>query len=882
MQESRASTPYTENLDVYIAGSSAYWYFTFGGVNASAGLSQFESSPGLTSYNITAIDTSSWKSDFQIFGPNGYNLLPVPFVPPQGLFLTLGAASYPDALAAAAQLDTYFKSTFASFSNSSSSYVFYSPLSFDEIIPSTLLKLVPTSLGGFASAINSTTFEDSLSPIITLSGTKGPSGFYRELAVGSISQHALNSEGSPALLTYFGGNVTSLTRANDSSSSSVEVNVLDGVLKSPDNATVKDDMAQFEGSYAINVTGSEKLKSINATVLQQPPALLAVRNIDTGVLQTGQNMTVTISLTDLSNTTALDNVTFDDNWWSPSMFKLVRGNDTFSDPVLNSTEPQTPSYTLEYIGNTTGRVNIPVAPVEYSYIAGNYSFQSRAILNPISISLGLDDAAVYAYVTPVGGASRSVGTAQTLNLTVTNVGTRTATKVVADSRQIGSLLADGGTETISVSENSVGLVGTNVTRALPVSYVGTEGTQFNITTNTLSLDFSQSNMTVGYASITVEASIKPIKAGSTAENLTLSYYVANTGLGDISNLRAETTLPSGLPCGLTDGTGISCSAGVISLNFTSLTQGTTDSETMKVNVTTPTNFLLSPVMFNGTTSVMNFTGYSNALALPTGYVLTKEFSPTLLFPGVSSTVTLTALNNGPYTVYAANVSSTADPFDSLSASAVPSLQNASVSAHGNITKTYTVNASSVYGNQTASPVSSEIFFGATKFSLEGLGTYVSVYQPLSATITATPGTPTEGKSFDLNVTVSNPTDLNVTDVLFTFHLPGGLTLSSLKNASVSSDALTISTSSLLAHGDYSATAVAVQSSGTTITFGKAKLTFVYEGVSIHGSIKTKNITVKENVTSRYIIPIVIALLAMLGVAVYVRRMTNPTVPASQP
>jgi len=113
-QHAAAPTGYSEKLNVFIAGSSAYWYFTFAGVNASSKLSGFEKSPGLSWYNVTAIKTTGWASDFQIFGPAGYNVLPVPSVPSQGLFLTIGSDTYAHALAAATRLNSYFLSSFVS------------------------------------------------------------------------------------------------------------------------------------------------------------------------------------------------------------------------------------------------------------------------------------------------------------------------------------------------------------------------------------------------------------------------------------------------------------------------------------------------------------------------------------------------------------------------------------------------------------------------------------------------------------------------------------------------------------------------------------------------------------------------------------------------
>jgi len=894
VQQTRASSPYSEKLNVFIAGSSAYWYFSFTGINGSSKLSHFESSPGLSWYNVTAISTANWKSDFQIFGPEGYNLLPVPFIPSQGLFLTLGSDSYSDALAAAGRLDSYFATSFVSLSNGSSSFEFYSPVSFTEIVPSTLLELVPSSMKGFAAAISPSSFDSTLSPLVILEGTKGSSGFSHSLVIGSISDAALDSQNRPNLLAYFGTNVTSLTAANKSSSSTIQVRTLDGVIGlikptkgSEDNATVVNDLSRFSGSYTLKVTESKKVHGINATVLQQPPQLLATRSVDTGVLlQDGQNMTVAISLTNLSNVTALDNVTLNDNWWSPSLFRLVKGSSTYTTPILNASGKVIATYVLQYIGSVTTRVTIPAGEVHFAYAfvytSGKSTFKGNAWLNPISISLGRDDAVIYAYVTPKGSSLQPVGATRSLILVVKNVGTRTASSVVADGRQIGGLLADGGTSNVTITQTASGLLGTNVTKAYLVTYSGVQGNQLNATTNLLLLEFSQSGMKLGFATIVLNASLSPLKVGSTAINLTLSFTVTNAGSANITRFTGHVQLPPGLGCGLTKGKGISCASNLLSLNYTLLAAKATKVTSMEVNVTSPTNYFIPPVSFRGTTAVSNLTGMSNALAVPTGYVLTKQFNPTSVFSGASSTVTLTAVNEGPFYVYNASVDSTVDAFDSLSPLAVPSIGNGSISPQRNLNRTYVVTASNVYGNRTASLITSSIFFGGTKFSLEGLGPYVSVYQPLSLTITTTPSVPTEGKDFHLNLTIRNPSAVNVSSVLLTMTVPSGLKLSDLSNAVISNGVLTVSTPLLTSRSNYSATAVAVASSGTTLSFSKAKLVFVYRGLTINGTVSPKSgITIAENVTTRYLIPIGIAFVALLAVVFYVRRLAVPNDPTSR-
>jgi len=314
VQVASAKGAYSERLTVFTSGSIALWEMTFTGINGSSHLSALESAPGLSWYNISAISTANWVSDMQIFGPSGYNLLPVPFVPSQGLFLTVGSDSFSDASAAANGLDSYLLTSFKSFSNGTGTYTFYSPISFSNLIPATLFKFLPSSNGGFANVVTSTFFMGTDSPFIVLEGQKGSSGFAHELILGSISTSALTTQDQPSLSGYFSSTITSLTASNRSSSSVIQLRFLDGTVQSDDKgAIVTSDTSPFSGSYTLTLGAGKKVSTFNATVVEQPVELLAYRTVDVGVLRTDDNLTVTLNLRNLSPSGTISSVTFSDN-----------------------------------------------------------------------------------------------------------------------------------------------------------------------------------------------------------------------------------------------------------------------------------------------------------------------------------------------------------------------------------------------------------------------------------------------------------------------------------------------------------------------------------------------------------------------------------------
>jgi hypothetical protein len=878
VQQAVAASSYTEKLNVYLAGPDALWYFTFGGLNGSSKLSSLESTPGLSWYNITAIETTGWSSDFQVFGPSGYNLLPVPFIPSQGLFLSLGSDSFSDAAMAASALDTYLFTSFRSYSNGTGTYVFYSPISFDDLVPATLLRFVPSTEGGFAAALTSSSFLSLASPFIVVEGVKSSSGFTHTVVAGSISANALSSN-EPNLLSYFGSSVSSLSAASQSSSSVVQVRFLDGVIRSTDSATVTNNNANFTSSYTLTLAPGKTLSKINATVVQQPAPLLATRAVDVGVLKTGGNLSVTLSFRDLSPADPVTDLTYADNWWNTAgPFKLVGGNDSISATTLSPGGSVTPVYRVEYTGTASGSVVIPASVVRYQYSVNGVPFNATAILNPIRLSLGVDDAVVYATISPSGTFEKSVGSAQGLNITVTNVGTLPASSVVVAGHSIPGLAAKSGSATVSVSQSAVGLLGINDTTSYPVTYQDPAGSLLNATTNVLSDIFSHTSMNVGYTVLEVGAAVASLANLET--NLTLAFSSSNIGPANVTSFTATGALPQGLGCGEVSGKGLTCTGNTVTISYPLMNATSSYSAYMMYNLTSPLNYIFGPLSFNGETSGMTAAGMSNPVSVPAGIVVAKQFTPSELFAGMNSTITLAATNAGPLPAYNATLSSTVDNFDTVQASATLSKSLGSVAPGGNVTLSYGVTMLNVTGAQTATTASASFYFGGTPFSIQGPAPKVSVYQPLGVTISTTPTTPEEGKNFTITIEITNPTAVPVSNVVFTLPVPSGLSLSGLVNAQISKGVLTVSAGTLAANGNLTATAVGVASSGISVPFTNAKLTFSYSGVTVNGNVpKSSAIGIGEDVFTRYIIPTGFILIAVFAAAFYVRRKAA-TAPAS--
>lgn len=888
VQQARAAPGYSERLQVDIAGDSALWYMTFSGVNGSSKLAAFESTPGLSWYNVTAIDTAAWISDYQVFGPNGYNLIPVPFIPSHGAFLTVGSDSFADAVSAASALDSYLTTAFVSYSNATypsgaGNFTFYSPLSFDSVVPKTLLTLMPSEEGGFANAIFASSFEGSNSPMVVLEGVASSGGFEHTLVVGSIYRGALTTKDAPSLLKYFGNSsITYLQAAKDSTSSVIQVRALDGLMSSKDAAVVKDDNSTFSSSYTLSVPAGEKIYSLNATVVEQAPYLMAYRSVYPAVLFPGDNISVTDTLTDISKY-PVKIQDFTDDWWQQpefaGLFRLV-SNTTFPTSIANSSTV-TPVYVLQYVGSATEKLTIPPTAIHFTYTVSSAKFQGSSSLNPVPLSLGSANAVVFTYVKMPTSVSLTVGESVNATVVATNEGTLAASSVTVAGESVPGLAAEGGSADVNVTISASGLAGFDRSGKYSVTYASPLNPSqiLNVSTNSVDLQFAQTSMKIAFPELTLSESTSQSSTG--APTLVLNFTATNGGSEGLLSYKAEGSLPTGLACGATKGKGMTCSDGKFELSYASIATGKTETAQITVDVSDQQNYVLPPVPFSAVSSGYVLGGSSNALAVPLGLVATKQFALDSMFPGMTSGVNITVRNLGPYSVYNATIGSVYDSFDTLVSKSIDSATFPSIAPGQNKSVSYSVNSSAVFGRLASANVSEGFYFAGTLFSIEAPGPYVEVYKPLMANLTESPASPTEGKSFVVDIKITNPSGLEVSDVKFKLPFASGTTFSAASNLIISGRSVTVSNSTLGPHGVLTASVDVTATSGTSVEFSSGSLTFTYDGFSLKGSLPPGGIAVGENVTVRYLIPIALVIIALLAVTFYVRRMAFPTSPASQ-
>ncbi|TLY02631.1 MAG: hypothetical protein E6K95_05255 [Thaumarchaeota archaeon] len=872
---------YSERLAVYAAGSNALWYVTLSGVNASApAISRAEAISGLTSFNLTAIKTTSWDSDFQVFGPEGYDLLRLPFIPDQGLFLTLSASDASVATSAVSAFDSYLAAAFVPLSNGSGTYSYFSPVSFGLIVPGTLLRLIPQSVGGFASLISPTQLVALASPFVTLSGQKTASGFSHSLTVGSIKLAAVAS-GTLQLLTLFGSSPSSIQPSKLANTSTIYVRSLDGLISSKDKATVRNNGANFSGSYSYTLSHTTKVKALNLTLLQSPSVVIATRILDKGSLNSGDTLAVTLSVKNIASQ-PVQNFTVRDVWWKshPNIFTFSSGSWNFTIASIGAGQEEPRTYILKVNSSDKGEITIPSVTGSYFYQGGGVRFNGTAVFNEAQVVVGMVEPALAIKVQPSGASGNPLGTPENFTVTVTNIGSGPALNVkVANSTK--QSLSVGGTMVVGVPIKFTNIIQSNISRFFTVSWQTPEGETRLLRSSLATLFFTHSSMEVGFGRVVVNATATPLSLSRM--NITLRYTTSNSGHASVSALSSAQPIPSGLDCGKTSGGNITCSNQTVFLKYSNLQTGATKKASVWF-VVSQRSLIFTPAKFNVTTSGFTFRGVTGGIAAPAGLVVSKTLSPNSFFRGMTPTVVVNASNRGGYVFYNATVSASADSFDKIPASPGVTRKffemiNPGTSSSFNYTVVVDSGGS---GTFKASGVAVQLLFGGTRFNFDLPQGNATVLRPLQASLSASPRSPVEGSSFSVQLSVNNPSPVQVSAVHFELKLPPGVRVLSLTNANVTNGAVTIGIPSLSAGSTYSANLTLSAASGLSLSLSGGTLTWSYSGQKVIGLLPSQSVTVHEDVLTRYAFPVVIAVLAVLAAALTIRRRVTPaTAPASR-
>jgi hypothetical protein len=895
MVRSQSQSQYGERIDIYTAGVNAYTFVTLNQLNStSAKLTSAESTSGLSGYRLVAVSAQNLVSDYQIFGVDGYNLLNLPFVPAEGLFLDVNATSASAASPVVSYFDALFETNFTTLASSGNSFSYFGSVDFTTVAAPILFRLVPTTEKGFSLAYTESQFSKFAFPSVTLVGELNSTlgTFTHSIALGEASTSDIGTAGALDFLNAVSQTNTTVSASSSAAKSTVIVHSLDGYVFSTDSAaSVSNAASGLSGTYTLTATAG-KVVDPNVTIDSQAPTLNAYRTVSLSTQGSTEFLSVTIWLSntaknDTDQSMVIQNVTVNDNWWQkyPSVFQLSSGNQSYDTTVAKivGEHNTTIVYSLKVVSSAASEFIIPATTVGFSYSTGTTTASGHATLNQVDLQLNRNpEPAMNVYVQPDYSAPSGspLGTSVSMVVEVTNEGLAPATNIQIGNRTFANLPANSTLPSFKVSVPFTGLLQRNISESFTLKWTTPTQQNESITSNSVSLLLSHSAMVIPYieagGSDTLTA--KALSSGI----LNVTYGFSNAGSGSAGAVTASQSFPTGMTCKVVNSSDATCKGNEVTFNFPSIAPQSSETVLLQLNFTKD-NFIVDPELVSATYGGATLSTAGGPFAVPGGVVLTKSFAPDAVFPGMPSSVAIGMTNVGSQTLYNVTLSSTQDSFDTVGSGTSTQDYFSSVAPQQSESFTYAVKVNQqTSGNLTGTLPAASMILGGLRQSVSLGNSTLVVYKPIEAAVSLNPTNPSDGHNFDVTFVITNYAPVAVSNVTLSWQLPTGV--SNVGGTSSSGRLVTHSFVSLGADSTQNVTLTLKANIGLTFnTATDSHLTYNYQNSSISGVITARQITVKEDITTSYEIPIAIAVVIALAALVYMRRNVAPALtPAPAP
>ncbi|MCL4435746.1 MAG: hypothetical protein M1387_03405, partial [Thaumarchaeota archaeon] len=442
-----------------------------------------------------------------------------------------------------------------------------------------------------------------------------------------------------------------------------------------------------------------------------------------------------------------------------------------------------------------------------------------------------------------------------VNLTIRNAGNGHAANldVAGNSRQ--SLLS-GETWKLTVKLPSTTISDLKTSGTWTVNF-DDGGQRKQATSNSITVYYSLTGSALPNFEITSSAT-PTVKGSSATINETIT--VTNKGTTPLNKI----TLKGTTPAGFTMQSGNYTQQGnTLSAQSTNLANGSKVNYRYTASVPNPDeNYVIQPSQVTVESSGLQITRLTDSEVIPLGVKITKTVTPTTYFEGGNVTVDAKVVNKGTVPIYDIVFAVGADTFMNFT----------------NEQTTYTkdaMNKDDVLGGSNRALLVSAGEFNtseaATRFNIAGHTTTkisnittVTVYSLVSAAITVNPAIPVEKQQFTATLTVKNPSAVAVKGVNVAVNLPTGL--------KVTSGSLQVNSEDIGPNSTITKSATIISDNPVDTIIPKPKITFNYGGETFKGASAPADILVRDNSTTRYAIPLAVAVILALA-TVFIARKT---------
>ncbi len=855
------SQPYSEHLSLYLTSGETYWRADLLGGNISFG--SFTVPPSISGFSVTLTHYDLWNPQFEIFAKYGLGLLG-PYEPnPNGTILVVNTTSANDAQVLANSLSQRFALSYQPYNSTPNGFVFFSPIDFNTEVHVFFWRLLPAYYRGFASMLSEDQFESNDLAYYRLSFSANTNS----VSIGGLRPFSQVTPNEFALYDQLGLVQTPINYSPNSTSSKIEVHVLGGLVSNSTYpyinhfSNLSASIYEARNSSAVNST----VPDINATLNLSFPTILAYRSVSSLTPKHNDNVSVTITVKNISpeGSSAASNVHVNDTWpYSHSSdFNLTVGKTGEVGNLSAGGGLMTEAYAFSVLANN-GTFSIPATPVTYQFTTANKTITASAFLNPETLIVGASNTPELEAIESVSTGSIQVGQALTVNVSAFNKGNGIAFNLKSGSQSLASLLPGGQPWSFNESSTPGSIVVANSSISYPFSWEDSSSLKHDSTTNTMSAIYSFS--TPGTPAVSL---LKNIFLPKDKKQANVTLILSDNSVNPVSNLTMTDSLPNGfIYWKTTNSSSVRESNGIVHGNLTLLKPHEEESLVYTVNITEPSqNFVILPASASSVWNNVMITHYSKGIGLPLGIVGSKQINPNQAFQGSNVTITIGLVNDGSLPIYDVNLSNTNDAFLNVLSSTTN--YRTILSSGGIINATLNANLTGTPGIYNSSSASASFIFAGANQSASSNTFRVKIYHVLEGNLSYYAPKTEENHPITVKVLIVNPSNVTVTNIQYAMGLPSGLRITQ-----GGTDNFTIA--SLGPNQNVTESFQFTTGQPYAYTINPGTLIFVYQGHTLKGLTTGFVVNILDDLRIRYLIPILIGILILLGTVFSARRLSK--------
>jgi uncharacterized repeat protein (TIGR01451 family) len=851
---SSSSNPYSEGLFVYLTSSQSLWKASLSGGTINLGVSLPSS---ITSFNVSLTHYNTWSSQYEVFTKNGFGYLGSSEPMPNESVLVVSTPSSGDAQTLANLLSQKFALNYVLYSSTSSSFTFVSPMNFATEMHIFFWNFLPHSSGGFANMTTEQAFESQSFAFYDVDYSTSSNSY--SISYGAISP----TSNSTSFSLYSQLGVSSLKYSSSAASSSMQVHVLGGLIQKSNIAPTN-----YFSNFSSLVTttkpssGNLTVPNLSATLDFAFPTIVAYRQVSPLNPNSGQTISVTVTVKDISSTSAPSvKVSFNDSWYKLlSGATLKSGSSTAATYNMTSGQTNTTVYFVTVPSTTGTSFNIPATSVTYSFSAANHTVTGTTNLNNETLYINEQgNAAVETILNPTTSTVAN-GQPLSLNIFVKNYGGGGASGIsVAGHAPFN--LGPASSQNFTITAGATTLNQVNSTILYGLTWTDTAGSHLE-NTNSLSAISSLGNP--GSPSTTLS---KSISLSASKSNANVSLTLSNGGSTALTNLTIVDPLPSGTTFLGSTNKSVTFANGFVSISVPTVNATSSLRYSYNVTIANPEqNYVLLPANVSVDWNGVSIVHYSQGSGLALGVSASKSISPSAGFQGTTVLEHLGVLNNGPFSVYDVTFSNASETFLSnvnSSKGYTPILSQGQT-----VSTTLNVNMTGVPGIYNTTTAAAGFVFAGTNQTASSNILKVTIFQDLFSTFKAIGPKIEENHNINISITISNPSNATVSNVAYSVSLPANLKLVP------GSGSLSFLVSSLGAHQNITKTFEVTTGIPFQYTIPGGNLTFQYQSRTLKGVTTPITLNVVDDLLTRYGIPVVVGFLIVIGSLFYVRRLVR--------